>query len=147
MCHKFEVIGICRGLQDEILYRNWLVDVKIYSFLVSTTYRFHNFRNMNYDLCDLRLPPDLRYEVITFGLLPSVAFLWFVTNVSGPYLTGPWRWEDNTAPKPWSRTKEKRCWVTTQKIYNFRLKYVFFPEWLPTVLVDRRTIEFALLKQ
>ena len=50
MCHNLKVIGICRGLQDEILHRNWLVDVKIYSFLVSTTYRFHNFRNLNYDL-------------------------------------------------------------------------------------------------
>ena len=24
--------------------------------------------------------------VLTFGLLPSVAFLWFVTDVSGPYI-------------------------------------------------------------
>jgi hypothetical protein len=34
-------------------------------------------------MCDLRLPPGLQNEFITFGLLPSVALLWFVTNVSG----------------------------------------------------------------
>ena len=37
-------------------------------------------------MCDLRLPPGLQYEVVTFGLLPSVTFLWLLTYVSGPYI-------------------------------------------------------------
>ena len=28
----------------------------------------------------------LQYEVVTFGLLPSVAFLWFLTKDSGSYI-------------------------------------------------------------
>ena len=44
----------------------------------------HLFKRLN--LCDLRFPPGLQTVAITFGLLPSVAFLWFVTNVSGPYI-------------------------------------------------------------
>jgi hypothetical protein len=81
-------------------------------------------------MCDLRLQPGLPLVVITFGLLPSVAFLSFVTNVSGPYintifrvqrqpLTGPWRWDGHTLPKRWSRTKEKRRLVTSQS-YNYK---------------------------
>jgi hypothetical protein len=36
--------------------------------------------------CDLRLLPELQYIVIAFGLLPSVVFIWCVTDVSGPYI-------------------------------------------------------------
>jgi hypothetical protein len=37
-------------------------------------------------MCDLRLPSGFQYEVVTFGLLPSSDFLWFLTNISGPYI-------------------------------------------------------------
>lgn len=40
--------------------------------------------------------------VITFGLLPSIAFL-----------TGPGGWDEYAVPKRQSLTKEKRRWVTT----------------------------------
>jgi hypothetical protein len=56
----------------------------------------------------------LTVEVVTFGLSPRVAFLWFATNVSGPHirsvqvLPGPWRWDEYAVPKRWLRTKEKR---------------------------------------
>ena len=35
----------------------------------------------------LRFPPVLQYVVITFGLLPGVVFLWFLTNFSGSQWT------------------------------------------------------------
>ena len=49
-------------------------------------------------MCDLRLPLVLRYVVITSGLLPSVVFLGFLTNVSGPYIRPIFRvqWSDWT---------------------------------------------------
>jgi hypothetical protein len=37
-------------------------------------------------MCNLRLLLVLQYEVVTFGFLPSVAFLWFLNNVPGPYI-------------------------------------------------------------
>jgi hypothetical protein len=56
--------------------------------LVVTLRNFANApkNTFHWRLYDFRLPPGLHYEVITFGLLPSVAFLWFLTNVSGPYI-------------------------------------------------------------
>ena len=44
------------------------------------------FYKKRFGLCDLRLPPGFQYEIITFGLLPSVALSRFLTNVSGPYI-------------------------------------------------------------
>ena len=34
-------------------------------------------------LCDLRLPLGLQYLLLAFGLLPSIVFVCFATNVSG----------------------------------------------------------------
>ena len=45
----------------------------------------------SHTLCDLRLPPGLQYEVVTFGLLPSVTFFRFLTSVSGPHIC-PTHW-------------------------------------------------------
>jgi hypothetical protein len=70
---------------------------------------------------------NIKHEVVTSGLPPSVAFLWFLTNALGPYIrpfsgfsenwrTGPGRWDEYKVWKSWSRTKEKRRSVTTQKL-------------------------------
>ena len=56
-------------------------------------------------------------EVVTFGLLSSVAFVWFLTNVSGPHICPIFRVLDPELTKRWSRTKEKRCSVTIQKLH------------------------------
>ena len=34
-------------------------------------------------MCDSRLPLQLQYLVLAFGLLPSIVFAWFTTNISG----------------------------------------------------------------
>ena len=59
-------------------------------------------------------------EVITFGLLPSVTFLWFLANVSEPYIRPIFSVQFSPDPedgtKRWSRTKGNRCRVTTQTL-------------------------------
>ena len=57
-------------------------------------------RSASKDLCDLRLPPGLQFDVVTFGLIPSV-------SVSGPYIRSIFRVQWTLGNNPEVTTSSK----------------------------------------